>query len=189
MRNCSVAVRGGSVVRTVAQPAMINRASDTTNAMPMKICRTGRKVREVTNADYAQNAGATTSEVSSPRGSHGKMFRGGAASTHRLTFFSMRRTDISFTLLTFLIVGYGCRAAELGHTGAATSQPVTTQYVITDFGAREDATTLNTGSIQAAVDRVASAGGGTVVIPQGVFLSGAIFLKPNVNLQLERQPV
>src|SRR5437763_16831479 len=43
MRNCSVAVRGGSVVRTVAQPAMIKRTRDTTNAMPMKICRTGRE--------------------------------------------------------------------------------------------------------------------------------------------------
>jgi polygalacturonase len=57
---------------------------------------------------------------------------------------------------------------------------------ITDFGAVGDGTTLNTKSIQAAIDHTAAQGGGTVVIPAGLFVSGAIFLKPKVNLSLEK---
>jgi len=57
---------------------------------------------------------------------------------------------------------------------------------ITDFGAVGDGTTLNTKSIQAAIDHTAGQGGGTVVIPAGLFVSGAIFLKPKVNLCLKK---
>jgi polygalacturonase len=59
------------------------------------------------------------------------------------------------------------------------------QAVITDFGAVADGTTLNTKAIQAAIDHLASRHGGTVVIPRGVFVSGALFLKPKVNLHLQ----
>ncbi|MDE1162258.1 MAG: glycosyl hydrolase family 28 protein [Acidobacteriaceae bacterium] len=52
-------------------------------------------------------------------------------------------------------------------------------------GAVGDGSTLNTAKIQAAIDELAHSGGGTLVIPQGVFLSGAIFLKPKVHLYLE----
>ncbi len=41
-----------------------------------------------------------------------------------------------------------------------------------------------TRAIQDAVDACASAGGGTVLIPPGKYLSGTIFLKSNVNLHL-----
>jgi polygalacturonase len=44
--------------------------------------------------------------------------------------------------------------------------------------------TLNTRAIQTAVDNCSYQGGGTVVIPAGVFLSGAIFFQPGVNLEL-----
>src|SRR5205814_3340123 len=63
------------------------------------------------------------------------------------------------------------------------------QFVITDFGALNDATSINTTSIQSAIDRAASAGGGVVTIPNGTFLSGAIFLKPGVNLHLDKDAV
>jgi polygalacturonase len=56
---------------------------------------------------------------------------------------------------------------------------------ITDFGAVGDAVTLNTKSIQAAVDRLAADGGGTVYFPPGRFLSGTIYLKSHVQLHLE----
>ncbi|WP_395335351.1 glycosyl hydrolase family 28 protein [Novosphingobium sp. BL-8H] len=61
--------------------------------------------------------------------------------------------------------------------------------LVTDFGARPDSITLCTASIQAAIDDLARRGGGTVVVPQGVFLSGALFLKPKVHLHLERGSV
>ena len=59
------------------------------------------------------------------------------------------------------------------------------EALITDFGARADAATLNTKAIQAAIDHLASHRGGTVVVPQGTFVSGALFFKPKVNLRLQ----
>lgn len=54
---------------------------------------------------------------------------------------------------------------------------------VIDFGAVGDGKTLNTASIQKAID--ACAENGTVIIPAGVFLSGAIYLKSDMTLYLE----
>ena len=59
------------------------------------------------------------------------------------------------------------------------------QLAITAAGAVGDGATLNTAAIQQAVDQLAAAGGGTLVVPAGRFLSGAIHLKPGVNLHLD----
>ena len=56
-------------------------------------------------------------------------------------------------------------------------------YCITDFGAKRDATC--TKSIQAAIDAAAANGGGVVIIPSGVYVSGTLWLKSNVELHLE----
>lgn len=55
---------------------------------------------------------------------------------------------------------------------------------IEKYGAATSASAaVNTTSIQAAIDAVSVAGGGTVFVPKGVFLvSGSIALKSNVNL-------
>lgn len=63
------------------------------------------------------------------------------------------------------------------------------KYVITSFGAVAGETALNTKAIQAAIDAAAISGGGTVVIPAGVFRSGSIFLKEDVGLFLEEGAV
>jgi len=65
----------------------------------------------------------------------------------------------------------------------------TKEFVITKYGAMADGATLNTESIQRTIDAAASAGGGTVIIPEGRFLSGAIFLKPGVQLHLNKDAV
>ena len=57
-------------------------------------------------------------------------------------------------------------------------------FLITDFGAVAGGTVLNTAAIQSAIDAAAAKGGGEVVIPAGIFRSGAIFLKPGVGLHL-----
>ncbi len=49
------------------------------------------------------------------------------------------------------------------------------EALITEFGALPDGATINTRAIQAAIDHMASRRGGTVVIPQGTFVSGALF--------------
>ncbi len=56
---------------------------------------------------------------------------------------------------------------------------------IIDTGAVPDGRTLNTKAIQSAINQLASKGGGTVIIPPGHFLTGALFLKPKVNLDIQ----
>jgi polygalacturonase len=55
-------------------------------------------------------------------------------------------------------------------------------FNITDFGAVNDSTVLQTQIIQKTIDTAYSRGGGVVVIPKGVFLSGALFFKPKTHL-------
>jgi polygalacturonase len=68
---------------------------------------------------------------------------------------------------------------------AAADAAMQREASITDFGAVADDTSVNTKSIQAAIDHLAASGGGTVVVPRGVFVSGALFFKPRVNLHLQ----
>ncbi len=72
----------------------------------------------------------------------------------------------------------------LATTGRAATADVR-QVRITDFDAVADDATVNTKAIQSAIDHRAAQGGGTVVVPRGTFVSGALFLKPKVNLHLE----
>jgi alpha-L-rhamnosidase len=59
------------------------------------------------------------------------------------------------------------------------------RYNIAEHGAVGNGTTLNTKAIQAVIDDCAKNGGGAIVIPQGIFLSGSLFLKPGVNIEFE----
>ena len=56
---------------------------------------------------------------------------------------------------------------------------------IRDFGAVPDGKTLCTKAIQQAIDECSQSGGGNVVIPSGRYLSGTIYLKNDVVLNLE----
>jgi polygalacturonase len=56
---------------------------------------------------------------------------------------------------------------------------------ITSCGAVGDGTTSNTAAIQSAIDRCGRAGGGTVVVPPGKFLTGSLWMRSNVTLHLE----
>ena len=60
------------------------------------------------------------------------------------------------------------------------------EYVITDFGAINDGKTLNSKAIQTAIDQANRDGGGKVIIPQGIFLSGTLAMKSNVELSLAK---
>jgi polygalacturonase len=61
----------------------------------------------------------------------------------------------------------------------------TTVFRIVDFGAVGDGKILNTGPIQKAIDRCAADGGGTVYVPPGVFVTGTLRLRSNVDLHIE----
>lgn len=59
------------------------------------------------------------------------------------------------------------------------------QYLVTGYGAVGDGVTLNTAAIQQTIDRAAGSGGGVVVIPEGRFLTGALFFKPGTHLHIK----
>jgi unsaturated rhamnogalacturonyl hydrolase len=59
-------------------------------------------------------------------------------------------------------------------------------YPITRFGAAAGGEADASDAIRSAIDRCAGAGGGRVIVPAGVFLTGAIQLKSGVNLHLEK---
>lgn len=82
---------------------------------------------------------------------------------------------------------------QLGLTGAiataappAFAQSTGRIFDAADFGAVGDGETINTRPIQAAIDAAAGAGGGTVVLKPGVYLSGSLFVKSNVTLLIGR---
>lgn len=58
------------------------------------------------------------------------------------------------------------------------------EFDITAYGAVADSTLLQTAAIQRTID-AAAVSGGTVVIPEGVWLSGALFFKPGTHLFLK----
>ena len=61
-----------------------------------------------------------------------------------------------------------------------------TDYYVTDFGAKADGSTLNSASIQAAIDFASAHGGGRVVFTPGKFVTGTIYVKDGVTLHLEQ---
>lgn len=74
-------------------------------------------------------------------------------------------------LFTFLLLSVSFSAFSADHN-------------ILAYGARADGKTLNTKAIQAAVNKCSAERGGRVIVPAGVFMSGTITLKNNVELYL-----
>ena len=65
----------------------------------------------------------------------------------------------------------------LGHA----QEPI---YNASKFGIRSDGVTMNTRSIQFAIDWIAEQGGGTLRFWVGRYLTGSIHLKSNVTIEL-----
>ena len=59
------------------------------------------------------------------------------------------------------------------------------KFPITSFGAVGDGATDNTAAFRKAIQACTAAGGGSVIVPAGKFLTGPIVLNSNVNLNLE----
>ena len=85
----------------------------------------------------------------------------------------------------YILCGIVLAASAAAQTGAKAPK----RFVISDFGAVADAKTVNTKAIQSAIDQCAASGGGVVVVPEGTFVSGAIFLKQGANLYVEKDGV
>ncbi len=63
------------------------------------------------------------------------------------------------------------------------------QVNILDRGADPTGQALSTEAFQQAIDEISAAGGGTVLVPHGVYLTGPIVLKSNVRLYTERNAI
>lgn len=100
-------------------------------------------------------------------------------------------------LITPLIFILGVFAAHADYSKYYTDLPVAVKQVetftvpsesvnITDFGAKGDGVTLCTDAFAKAIESLSSKGGGKLVVPEGIWLTGPIELKSNINLHLER---
>ena len=63
------------------------------------------------------------------------------------------------------------------------------EYNASFFGIKSNGTTMNTRSIQKAIDYIHENGGGTLVFWVGRYLTGTVFLKSNVTIQLNEGAV
>src|SRR6476620_9774017 len=59
-------------------------------------------------------------------------------------------------------------------------------FYITKYGAKNDGIFMNTAAINTAINEYSKKGGGVVVVPAGLWLTGPIELKSNVNLHLKK---
>jgi polygalacturonase len=81
------------------------------------------------------------------------------------------KNPIAFSILIFMIF--------------CTNQLNAKDYNASLFGIKSNGTTLNTTSIQKAIDFIHNNGGGRLVFYVGRYLTGTIHLKSNVTIQLE----
>src|SRR5579862_9602265 len=58
-------------------------------------------------------------------------------------------------------------------------------YNVRNYGAVGDGTNLDSPAIDKAIDAAAAAGGGTVLVPAGTYLSGSIHLQSNIHLVID----
>lgn len=87
----------------------------------------------------------------------------------------------------FLVPWAGILLAVLcgGRCVAASPEGQATAYNARAYGAAGDGVRLDTQAIQGAIDACADAGGGTVWVPAGRYLTGTLRLKSRVDLHLD----
>lgn len=72
---------------------------------------------------------------------------------------------------------------------ALQSPPATANsYIITDYGIKDDAN-IYTEQFQKLINSVYDNGGGYIIIPDGTYMTGALFFKPGVNLYIEKNGI
>jgi len=62
-------------------------------------------------------------------------------------------------------------------------------FNIARYGAKPDGQTLNTTSINGAIKDCSSKGGGVVLVPEGVWLTGPVVMQNKVNLHISRSAI
>jgi len=107
-----------------------------------------------------------------------------------------------FTFLSLLIIVTSCSVKAFGQTDTAIRSyltglpfpmPVIAEPVFPDnrvniltFGALGDGLNLNTEAFNKAIDACVALGGGRVIVPAGVWVTGPIQFKSNIDFHLEK---
>ncbi len=105
------------------------------------------------------------------------------------TFDSARRDLLKFGSIglaaslptSFAVAGASTPSAS---PGSAAERTLASIFDIRSYGAVGDGKTLATAAINAAIEAATAAGGGTVYLPGGTWLSFSIHLRSNVELHL-----
>jgi len=112
----------------------------------------------------------------------------------------MKKIYSNSVLILFLfLLQFACAQTEKNNTGweqldgiLSNINPPTFQnktFNIIDYGAIADGVTDCTIAFKNAIEDCSKNGGGKVVVPEGIFLTGAIHLKSNVNLYISENAV
>ena len=97
-----------------------------------------------------------------------------------------RRLFLSVVLVVFVCsVSVASELPDWATTVGAQSKPIGSFIInATSLGAKNDGKTISTVQIQSAIDACVAKGGGKVVFDKGVYLTGALFVKHNVELHI-----
>ncbi len=98
----------------------------------------------------------------------------------RFEFDRLSGAALVCLLAVLVFLATGCKSVKPAH--AAGKRPV---FNIRSFGAVGNGTHLDSPAINQAIQAAAAAGGGTVFVPAGTYLSGSIRLTNNLNLYLD----
>ncbi len=92
-----------------------------------------------------------------------------------------------FMLAILLFPSLSCQSQSFDwvkKVGAKSAPMGSKEYNVTDYGAVTDGETMNTQFIQKAIDQCASQGGGIVTFSPGEYLTGSIYVKEGVHLNI-----
>lgn len=98
---------------------------------------------------------------------------------------------ISCTISAFAVDKYDYLYENLPFEMPKVAVPVfpDNKVSIVDFGGVRDGTELNTDAFSKAIEALSAKGGGTLIVPDGIWLTGPIVLKSNINLHLEDRAI
>ncbi len=101
----------------------------------------------------------------------------------------MRLSSRSWSMVVLAGLGLAALAARLPAAeptaGVAGGGGALATHDIRAYGAVADGKTVNTKALQAAIDACTAAGGGTVLVAGGKYVTGTFYLKSNVCLRVE----
>ncbi|HEY1717224.1 MAG TPA: glycoside hydrolase family 28 protein [Verrucomicrobiae bacterium] len=81
--------------------------------------------------------------------------------------------------------GFSANADEISPKVVLPAIPKTIAS-LADFGGADDGVTLNTEAFAKAIESLSEKGGGELIIPPGIWLTGPVQLRSNINLHLKR---